>query len=111
VDKMIIPKNKTKIENVKSLDPSIDKIQILSKNKNSKKGIKTTEQTIELKPYLKQKRNELIYKLKQAGYNNQYIGEMFNLDRSTVKRISNPVNDNDYFEKLKKELGEIKTKR
>jgi len=109
-----------------TLSPTVDKIkndkhyilnniQILSKSKNSKKGNKTAEELrkraildeSKMKKYLKEKRNEIIHKLKDAGYNNQYIGEIFNIDRSTITRIPKPLSDKKYFEKLRKELDEL----
>lgn len=53
------------------------------------------------KQHLVEKRDELIWALSLQDYNNEEIGGIFNLDRSSVKRIKDKM-PNDWRPKWKK---------
>lgn len=40
-----------------------------------------------MKVYIKDKRDEIIWALSRQGYTNSQVGEIFNVDRSTILRI------------------------
>ena len=86
---------------------SLDNIQVLTLSANSKKGRKTPEELElkDMKPHLRDKRDELIFEMKEAGHSNAYIGAIFNIDRSTVSKIKKP-SEKRYFKKLKKLLAD-----
>jgi len=77
-------------------DYTLDNIQALTRSQNSIKGqgITAIKEQKEAKIHLIEKRDELILILKSQGYSNIQISNIFNLNRSTVKRI------NDYYYNL-----------
>lgn len=72
---------------------SLDNIQILSLKQNATKGnrnnnVNGIKKEIDLKLHLKDKRNEIILLLKEQGYSNVQIANLFGTNRSTIKRIT-----------------------
>lgn len=91
-------------------DYSLDNIQILTRMDNTKKGdrLGIKNQRTETKIHLMDKRNELVVNLKEQGYNNEQIANIFNMNRSTIKRIDDNFvileKTNRYKKFLSKEL-------
>jgi hypothetical protein len=71
-------------------DYTLENIQVLNKLQNTRKkqGSGIIQEKENIKLHLIDKRNEIILNLKYQGYSNTHIAELFNLNRSTVKRIN-----------------------
>jgi len=90
-------------------DYILDNIQVLTKVQNIRKGQGDSfyKENIVSKLHLVDKRNELIMLLKSQGCSNSVISNIFNIHRSTVKRINDKyikLNQDERYKKLARDL-------
>lgn len=89
-------------------DYTLENIQVLTRLQNIRKGQGNGEiKEPDVKYFILERRNELIVMLKHQGFNNSAIAEMFNLNRSTVKRVSDfsmKLEEKKHYKKLSDEL-------